>query len=148
MLEGKDENGQKAFYAQYDALPEPIRKFLLSPATVTGISDVTLSSQVPASFHIAISKIVALVAMGDVPITSIENLLTKLDLPPQQTTDVTRKLQVILEPVVAKRSQLSVPRMPELPPLTQKIPPIELKLDSSKPPGRNIIDLRKQQPEV
>lgn len=143
ILEGKDGAAQDAFYAQFDALPKPIREFLLSPTTADGVSAIISGAQLPGSYHAAISKIVALAAMGEIPVASIEELLMKLNLPPEQSAMVAQKIQVILEPIVAERARRSVPAMPELPPLTQRVPPVTPSLDSSKTPARNIIDFRK-----
>lgn len=148
MLEGKDETSQNAFYSRFDTLPKPIREFLLSSKTAESLSDVINIVKIPTSFHTAISKIVALAAIGDIPIAGIEGLLLKLNLPPQQSTAVAEKLQTILEPVVTERAHLSVPAMIELPPLTQKVPVTAPVPDSSKPPARNIIDLRKPTPSA
>lgn len=148
-IEGKDPEAKQKFFEQFSQQPQNVREFITSLDTVSAIKQLVDSGTLPPQYAVAIAKIVALAAMGEIPMGGIGELLMKLDLPAQQSEDVAGKINQLLEPVIADRARIAVPSMPELPPLTQKIPPPVIpRPDSSKPPGRNIIDLRKQQPEV
>lgn len=144
-LEGKDDTAQKQFIEHYIQQSQEVQRFLTSLETATTLRELVDSGTLPPQYAIAIAKIVALAAMGEIPITGIEGLLLKLNLTQQQSSDITEKLNALLEPVIKERANIAVPAMPELPPMTQKIPPVMPTPDSSKTAGRNIIDLRKQQ---
>lgn len=137
MLEGRDVDSQKTFFEHFASQPEVVREIITSPGTAEKISALIQLNVIPKEYGIAIAKIVALVAMNEVPISSIDQLLIKLNLAQEQATSIAAELVKILEPVIAERARESAPKsMPELPPLTTKIPP------------RNIIDLRRQKPNA
>lgn len=133
------------FAERFSVLPDDIREFLTSIQTVEALKNVMESTDIAGDYDLAVSKIVSFVALGDVAPAAIDGLLVKLGLSQQQATDLSQKLLVVLRPVIAARSIRAVPSMPELPPLTTEIPPAPAA--GTQAPPRNIIDLRKQQPE-
>ncbi|MEK7638089.1 MAG: hypothetical protein AAB375_01545 [Patescibacteria group bacterium] len=138
---------QEAFLERFSTMPDDIREFFTSLKTVEAIKTIMETGELSGDYDLAITKIVAFAALGDVPPANIEELLIKLGVSPQQAADVSQKLLGVLAPIISARAIHAVPTMSELPPLTQKIPPMTPVPDSSKTPARNIIDLRKQQTE-
>lgn len=148
MTAGKTPEELRPFFERFSQLPAPTRAFMTSLDVIERIKQMFLSLNVPPTHTIAISKIIAFAVLGDVPVSNIEPLLTKLNLSKALAQEVGNAITIILEPVIAERARASVPQeMSELPPMTMKIPPIAAPPDSSKTAARNIIDLRKQQPE-
>ncbi len=148
MTAGKNPEDLLSFFERFSQLPPPIRSFMTSLDVIEKIKHMFVSLRVPPTHTIAISKIIAFAALGDVSISNIEPLLIKLNLSEPLAQEASNAILGILDPIIAERARSAVPQgMPELPPLTQKIPSIAAGPDSSKTPARNIIDLRKQQPE-
>lgn len=142
----KSEDEQKVFFEKFTAQSESAREFLTSMQTVEALKTLTVSSNVGTEYAIAIGKVVAFVVLDEVPISSIEGLLLKLNLSPQQASQITVQLQKLLEPIISDRARASVPQgMRPLPPMTVRIPPIT-EPSETQGANRNIIDLRKQQP--
>lgn len=143
MTAGKASEELAPFFERFSQLSSPVRSFMTSLDVIERIKQMLLGLHVPPTHTIAISKIIAFTAMGDVSISNIEPLLTKLNLSEPLAHEVGDAITGILEPIIAERARVSVPQgMPELPPMTMKIPPIAPGPDSSKTTARNIIDLR------
>ena len=133
-LEGRDKLGQDLFYAKFEKLPEPVRQFLLAPTTADALSGIALANELDQRYLTAMGKIVASVALGEVPAGSIQPLLEKLDLPPAKAAVIAQALTDLLKPVVVFKAQAVVGTKPtEIPPLTRTV--------------GGIIDLRKQKPQ-
>jgi hypothetical protein len=130
-LEGRDKMGQDLFNAKFEKLPESVRKFLLAPETADGLSALALTQGLDQRYIVAMGKIVASVTLGEVPLGSIQQLLEKVDLAPDQAAIVAQEMSRMLEPVMAAKAQAVVGAKPkEIPPLTRTV--------------GGIIDLRKQ----
>lgn len=131
---GKDEVARKNILGRFDRLPDAVKDLLTGPATGAAIKALEADGTLPPSHAVAVAKLIALAAMGDVSIGDIEGLLVKLNLTPLQARRISDTLTALLEPVIAERGQQVVPEaLPEIPPLTP----------GKQVSARNIIDLRK-----
>lgn len=134
---------QEAFLERFSAMSDDEREFLTSMQTVEAIKTIMESSDLSGDYDLAISKIIAFAALGDVAPENIEGLLIKLGVSPQQATGLGQKLLGVLNPIISARALRAVPAMPELPPLTQRVPPAMPTPDSSRGSSRNMLNLRK-----
>lgn len=136
-LDGKTDEQASALEDRIDGLPGSRKDLLFSESLPEQLQLAAQEAQIPEQYAIAIAKIVFLTILGDIPIGSAEQLLTKLGIAPEKAKMISDKLGVLLAPLVGERAQAVMPKKLEpLPPLTTKIP------------QRNIIDLRKQQPNA
>lgn len=143
MTAGRNPEELAVFFDRFVQLPPPVRSFLTSLEVIEKIKGMNVALHIPPTHTVAVSKIIAFVALGDVSISDITNLLIKLNIEPVLAEEINHNLLTILEPIIAERAKEALPsQLPELPPMTTKIPPIPTV--STNTPARNIIDLRKQ----
>jgi hypothetical protein len=145
LLEGKSEAEAAVFDGKYDALPEVVRQFLLSPEASDGVANLVESGTVPPQYGPAVSKLLGMVVMGDVHGDQVSPLLVKLGLPAQSADSVAQRFTEMLKPVTAARiEQIAAQSMRPIQPLTRKIgvpvPPPPVPQGAS----RNILDLHDQ----
>lgn len=148
LLEGRDANQTTEFNDKYDAQPEVVREFLLSPASADLIVALMKSGVLPDSHGTAVAKLLGMLAMGDVTEDQVGPLLLKLGIPQSSAAVISEHFTAILKPVVAGRiAQIAQQKLRQIQPLTQRIgsplppPPINAPESAS----RNIIDLREQE---
>lgn len=137
-VQGRDEDERWLMFAKFQLLPEDARDILTNPKTIDQIKQWSTEGMFPSTHMTAVSKLIGLAALDDeVTFNSIASLLQKIGLTQEQAEKTNNMILSLLQPVIAERARESTPKsMPELPPLTTKIP------------QRNIIDLRKQQPNA
>lgn len=143
-LGGKVDAEQDAILGRFSDLPEIEKSILVGTNTAQEIAALISAGILPQSHGKAVAKLIYLVVAGEVPITSVDALMVNLGLTAARARDISSWINTLVSPVISERV-VEIASMPELPPLTQKIPPVVPAPDSSKPTGRNIIDLRKQQ---
>ncbi len=145
----KDEVGQREFFERFYRLPAETKDFITSPQTAEYVKNLFDTEIAPDNYDTAIAKIVAFAAMGDVPVASIPQLLVKLGLSEQQAQKIATELERILEPVIAARGKAAAPQgMQEMPPLSRPTETGPQPIAGQQGNTRNIIDLRKQQPNA
>ncbi len=148
-ITGKSAEDQQKFFDLFYQLPDSAKDVITSPQTTASIKALFEGGAAPKGYEVAISKIVAFAAMGDVPIASIPQLLTKLGLSEQQSQTIAQELERILEPVIAARGKAAVPQgMQEMPPLNRPTESGPQPIAGQQGSARNIIDLRKQLPNA
>lgn len=149
-LTGKDSAEQERFFTTFYGLPQPIKDFLTSREITASIKDLFDRGVVPPGYEVALSKIVAFATLGDIPAISISALLSKLNLPEEAVLTITRELERILEPVIAARGRVAAaPQgMQEMPALNRPTETGPRPIAGQQGDARNIIDLRKQQPNA
>jgi len=140
-MSGKSESEQDALERRIDTLPTALRDFLFDPALPEKLSALVSTTGLQPQYAVALSKIVFLATLGDIPLTSPQQLLEKLGIDATTASRVAHGLEKILEPLVAARARGSIGAMQRLPPLTTRIPSV---LPSSTPPvpEKNVVDLR------
>lgn len=143
-LEGKSGVEKDVILERFANLQETEKLILVGTNTAETIATLISAGTLPQNFGKAVAKIIYLVLNGEVPLTGVDELLERLGLPAVQSQQVSITIDSIVAPIISVRASESA-SMPELPPMTQKIPPVAPAPDSSKAAGRNIIDLRKQQ---
>jgi len=131
IITDKDPAAQQQFFERFYRLDQPTKDFLTSEEVTGYIKGMFAQGVAPETHAVAISKIIALAAMGDIPVESVEQILQKLELTPAQAQKITLQITTILEPLSTQRKQQ--PRAPATPgaPIT------------SAPPTRNVLNLKK-----
>lgn len=136
-VQGKNEQEQNLFFSRYDRLPETARQFLLAPETADAVVSMERQGLFPQTHQVAISKLVALIVLGDVTIPSVPQILVKLGIPQESAQGISSAIATLVAPALqSKNTTLDT---------LQKIPPLTLSKPTPSPqePARNIIDLRK-----
>lgn len=129
--EGRDKTSQDLFYAKFEKLSDAFRQFLLAPETADDISYIVTTNKLDDRYLTALGKIVASVTMGEVPVSVVQQLLEKLDLPTEQAAQIADGIAKLVEPVLVAKAQAVVgPKPKEIPPLSRTV--------------GGIIDLRNQ----
>jgi len=167
-LTGRDEAAKIDLYRRFSLLPEEVAETLTNPDTADQIEAWEQQGVFPPTYSSAVAKIIALAVLGIIQPNQIQSLLEKLNLDSataMRTSDVVVSIvgpalsfidgyrhsvdtTIAPTPLNPERTPVSLPQtLKTLPPLTQRIPAVAQTPDSSKTPARNIIDLRKQQPE-
>lgn len=162
-LIGRDESAKADLYRRFSALPEEIAETLTSPDTADKIKSWESEGIFPSTHSSAVAKLIALSILGIIQSNQIPALLEKLNLDSVTRAQTSAVIMTIVGPALSFIEGYNQPTSPEvgantpssnraismneMPPLTQRVPPPAPSSDSSKPPARNIIDLRKQQPE-
>jgi hypothetical protein len=148
-LDQKPEAQQNQILERYSRLSEEQQQKLASAETAEQL--VTLSEQgiIPATHTKAVAAIICLVALGDVVVEQVPQLLQKLSLAPDVAQRIASAIKPLLEipPEIKIEPLPPLPSMQPLPPLTVKIPqlPENAGADTS---NRHIIDLRRQPPSA
>ncbi|MCC6405022.1 MAG: hypothetical protein IT405_01405 [Candidatus Yanofskybacteria bacterium] len=138
----KDDAQLRAFAEKFAAQNESDRTFLTSPETALAIKRLVEEGVIPEEYAIATAKIVAFVVLREVPLSSVPQLLERIGLASPQAQNAATAITQLLQPLIAARAAAETPeQLPELPPMTTKIPPAPQQHSSNTPP-RNIIDLR------
>ena len=151
---GRSEEERFLLFQEFDMLDEDLKHVLASPETVEMIKTWVKTGIVPQSYVAAISKLLGLAALREVPVESIQPLLEKLGLATNSSAlaaaEMTKFLQLFSEAQkhednLVKADEEAV-TMTEMPPMTRPMEngPKPL-VASPNVPQRNIIDLRKDQ---
>ncbi len=141
-LDGKTDSEQGVVLGRFVNLPESEKLVLVGTDTAEAIANLIVAGTLPQSYGKAVAKIIYLVLAGEVQPAGVSALLERLGLSTPLAQQVSSVIGTLAAPVVRERAVTPV-AMPELPPLTQRVPPVMPGPDSSKTPARNIIDLRK-----
>jgi len=132
IIADKDPAAQQQFFERFYQFDQPTKDFLTSVEVTSYIKGMFDQGIAPQTHAIAISKIVALVAMGDIPAESVPQILEKLELTPPEAQKIALQVSTILEPLFAQQKKESRP--PESAPAPA----------ASTVPARNVINLKKQ----
>ncbi len=147
-ITGKNSADQEKFFTVFYGLPQPLKDALTSSETTAAIKNLFEKGLAPQGYEVAVAKIVALTAVGDIPFVSIPELLSKLGLPEAQVPAIAHELETILRPIIAARGKAAIPEMKEMPPLNRPTETGPQPIAGQQGNARNIIDLRKQQPNA
>lgn len=144
-LDGKTAAESDVLQNRIDALPEKARSLIFDSEVPDKLKNILDQSGVPTQYVLAMAKILFLAALGDVAVGSIEHLLEKLGLEQRQASVVGAGITMLLGDIITERGRATIGQsIKTMPPLTQRVSPMNLGPDSSKTPARNIIDLRER----
>lgn len=137
LTEGKTDEQLARFDASYDALPEPIRRFLLDPTTADAVSQLETLKLMPPTHRTAVSKLLGMAVMEDVRPDQVKPLLVKLGISDTNATAIADRFMVLMKPLLQIRAvQRTRDKLSPLPPLTQRLSP-----PGQTTPAR-VLDLR------
>jgi len=144
LINGKDEASKKSLLQRFEKLPENAKDILAAEETGSSLKNLEANGVLPSSHVVAVAKIVAFIALGDVTIADTPQLLAKIGLSETQTQTINIEIKRILQPLTTSRGAAApVPqRIQELPPMTRPTETGPKPITSSGTPQRNIIDLR------
>ena len=142
-LYGKSEAERQEVFDKLATLSDEVHHFLTAPETAQRLADLVHQGLVPDSHATAIGKILFLACTGEVPITKIQELLEKLQVP--RAGEAAKLLTDMLAPVIrARAAQVATPALRPMPAMTRPTETGTKPLTGQQTEKRNIIDLRQR----
>ena len=144
-LAGRDEVAQTKIYESLNALPDEVSDVLIDVSTAEKIQQWAIQGVFPSSHSTAISKIIALVLLGEIPPLQVPNLLSKINLDPEVVQHTTDAISSITAPALAFKQgyeKTVTLGSREVSPLTMGAKSMD-NVTSPQAGAQGIIDLRK-----
>ncbi len=116
--EGKDEDARWLLFQEFELMDNDARALLTSPETADTIKSWGTSGLFPTTHTGAVAKLIGLVALREVEMGTVQELLQKIGLSEEQASQTTAKISELLAPILAVIAAENVPPMEAIPPLT------------------------------